>query len=52
LTIFAQQKNGRGRFFCPEAVSTLKKVGDYRKMLTTARCSEIVSKMAVKDDRE
>lgn len=34
----------RGACGCSETVSTLKKVGDYRKMLIPLRCSEIVSK--------
>ncbi len=38
------KKNGRGGRACPETVSTLKKVRDYRKLLIPLRCSEIVSK--------
>ena len=34
----------RGCFNCPEKVSTLEKVSDYRKLLIAPRCSKIVSK--------
>ena len=34
----------RGCFNCPEKVSTLEKVSDYRKLLIAPRCSEIISK--------
>lgn len=33
----------RGCFYCSEKVSSLKKVGDYRKLLTAPCCSEIIS---------
>ena len=32
----------RGCFNCPEKVSTLEKVSDYRKLLIAPRCSKIV----------
>ena len=37
-------RNGRGCFYCPEKVSSLEKVRDYRKLLIPLRCSEIISK--------
>ena len=35
-------ENRRGCFNCPEKVSTLEKVSDYRKLLIAPRCSKIV----------
>ena len=40
----SRQKNGRGGEACPETVSTLEKVSDYRKLLIALFGSEIVSK--------
>ena len=47
-----KQKNGRGSCSCSETVSTLKKVRDYRKILTISRCSKIVSTTLMETARE